>query len=498
MRVLIDTNIFIYREDDRVISENLQKLLAIMQKFGVSILIHPQSIEDLQEDANKKRQEIMLSKIRAYPLLEKPPQPDNDTAYLNALGRIDDHNTWIDAKILYSLYRDAVDFLITEDRDIPKKARKLNIENRVFLISDALQFMEGYFTKDAYIAPPSLVKEPVYSLDINDPIFDSLKASYPEFEEWFKKISRVGRDSWVYHREDGKIGALLIYKIEDESIISTENLPKKLRLKISSFKVTHVGYKIGELFIKIACDFAVKNGIDELYFTMFPNIDNRLIDLTSEYGFKKHGTNLKGEEIYIKRIIPESKSVLENMSPLEIDAQYYPCFYDGDLVRKYIIPIRPKYLNKLFTDLPERQLHQIERFGFLTEGNTIRKAYVCNSVTRKLKIGDIILFYVSQQQKITTLGIIESVDYGLQNVSDILRKVGKRTVYSMEDLEDIALKPTTVIMFRHHFHFGPIIFNKLKAHHILKRPPQSITEISDENYREMLKMDGIDGRFIIH
>ena len=58
MRVLIDTNIFIYREDDRVISENLQKLLAIMQKFGVSILIHPQSIEDLQEDTNKKRQEI--------------------------------------------------------------------------------------------------------------------------------------------------------------------------------------------------------------------------------------------------------------------------------------------------------------------------------------------------------------------------------------------------------------------------------------------------------
>jgi hypothetical protein len=186
------------------------------------------------------------------------------------------------------------------------------------------------------------------------------------------------------------------------------------------------------------------------------------------------------------------------MSPLEIDVQYYPSFYGGPRVRKFIIPIRPEYLSRLFTDLPERQLHQIERFGFIIEGNTIRKAYVCNSVTKKLKTGDIILFYVSQQQKITTLGIVESVDYGLQNVSDILRKVGKRTVYSMEDLEDIALKPTTVIMFRHHFHFGPIIFNKLKASHILKRPPQSITEISDENYREILNMDGIDGRFIIH
>jgi hypothetical protein len=469
-----------------------------MLKFGVSVLIHPQSIEDLQQDTNKQRREIMLSKLRAYPLLEKPPLPDNDFVFLNNIGPVNDHNTKIDNIIIYSLYRDATDFLITEDKDIHKKARKLNIEDRVFSISDALRFMEGYFTKEAFISPPSLVQEPVHNMNINDPIFDSLKASYKEFGEWFKKISREGRTSWVYHREDGKIGALLIYKIEDESIVSTVDIPKKRRLKISSFKVTFVGYKIGELFIKIVCDIAVKNDINEVYFTIFPNTDERLIDLTSEYGFRKTGTNPRGEEVYIKRTMPESRSILDNLSPLEIDVQYYPSFYDGSQVRKFIVPIRPKYFNRLFTDLPERQLHQIESLGFLIEGNTIRKAYICHSVTRKLKTGDVILFYVSEQHKITTLGIVESVDYGLQNVSDILRKVGKRTVYSLEDIEDIALKPTTVIIFRHHFHIGPFVFNKLKSQHILKRPPESITEISDESYRELLRMDGIDERFIIH
>ena len=189
---------------------------------------------------------------------------------------------------------------------------------------------------------------------------------------------------------------------------------------------------------------------------------------------------------------------MENLSPLEIDVRYYPSFYDGAKVKKFIVPIRPKYLNRLFTDIPERQLHQIESFGFLIEGNTIRKAYICHSNIKKLKPGDILLFYVSKQHQITTLGIVESVDYGLQNVSDILRKVGKRTVYSMEDLEGISLKPTAVIMFRHHFHLSPIILEKLKSHHILKRAPQSIAEISDESYRELLRMDGIDERFIIH
>jgi rRNA-processing protein FCF1 len=498
MRVLIDTNIFIYREDDRIISENLQKLLAIMQKFGVSVLIHPQSIEDLRQDTNIQRRDIMLSKVRAYPLLEKPPLPNNDITYSNRIGVINNHNTIIDNAILYSLYRDAIDFLITEDREIHKKARKLNIEDRVFLINDALRFMEGYFAKDVFIAPPSLIQKPVHNLDINDPIFDSLKQSYGDFEEWFKKISREGRNSWVYQLEDGKIGALLIYKIEDESIISTTQLPKKRRLKISSFKVTYVGYKIGELFIKIVCDIAVKNGISEIYFTIFPNIDNRLIDLTSEYGFKENGKNPRGEEIYIKQLIPESRSALANLSPLQIDVKYYPSFYDGRDVKKFIVPIRPKYLNRLFTDLPERQLHQIEFFSFLPEGNTIRKAYICHSVTRKLKTGDIILFYVSEQHQITTLGIVESVDYGLRNVSDILKKVGKRTVYSVEDLEDFSLKPTTVILFRHHFHIGPVIFKDLKSKQILKRAPESITEISDESYRALLRIDGIDERFIIH
>jgi hypothetical protein len=71
----------------------------------------------------------------------------------------------------------------------------------------------------------------------------------------------------VYYREDDSIGALLIYKTENEPIDSKPPLPKKKRLKLSTFKVTHVGHKVGELFIKLSIDFAVKNNISEIYLT---------------------------------------------------------------------------------------------------------------------------------------------------------------------------------------------------------------------------------------
>jgi hypothetical protein len=50
MRILIDTNIFIYREDDQPIKENLQRLLRILNETNVTILIHPASIKEIEKD----------------------------------------------------------------------------------------------------------------------------------------------------------------------------------------------------------------------------------------------------------------------------------------------------------------------------------------------------------------------------------------------------------------------------------------------------------------
>ena len=233
MRILLDTNIFIYREDDHVLTDNMQKLLLTFQKIKAEILIHPLSVEELKKDKNKERQKVSLSKIRAYSMLESPPNPSTDHEYLSALGPV----SKIDDAILYAIFKDAVDFLITEDRGIHKKASRLGIDDRVFLIDEALPVLGTYIHKEKVISPPALKEEFAYNLNLDDPIFGTLKGEYDEFKEWFQKIKREGRKCWVYYRDDGSIGAVLIYKFEDEAIDSTPPFPKNKRVKIATLNV---------------------------------------------------------------------------------------------------------------------------------------------------------------------------------------------------------------------------------------------------------------------
>lgn len=65
MRVLLDTNIFISREADRVVSSDLTDLLKIFNKLGTELLVHPLSVTELRNDKNEKRREVNLSKIQA-------------------------------------------------------------------------------------------------------------------------------------------------------------------------------------------------------------------------------------------------------------------------------------------------------------------------------------------------------------------------------------------------------------------------------------------------
>ena len=498
MRILIDTNILIYREDDHVLSKDMQKLLVTIQKIGAELLVHPMSVEDVKRDHDTKRQEVLLSKIRAYPFLKKPPDPKTDLEYLGTIKVSIKKAETVDNAILYAVYKDSVDFLITEDTGIHKKARRLGIDSRVLVINDAIKIFEKYIHKEWVITPPALRADYVYNLDLGDPIFDSLKKDYPEFDEWLRKISREGRNCLVHFRADGSIGAVLIYKIEDESINSNPPLPKQKRLKISTFKVTHVGHKIGELFIKLSTDISIDNGISEIYLTHFTEQEDRLVELISEYGFYRVAVTDSGEEIFIKKLVADPDEVA-NLSPTAIAKKFYPSFYDGTLVRKFIVPILPKYHSRLFADFPGRQPTLSEYAGeFIIEGNTIEKAYICHSKSKQVGSLDILLFYLSERKRITSLGIVETIHTGLQDSADIIRLVGKRTVYSKEEIEEIAKRPCMVILFRHHFHLAnPLSLNQLQNMGVFTHPPQSIMQIADGNYLKIKTKGGIDERFAI-
>jgi len=499
MRVLLDTNIFIYRENDHVISSDLQQLLSVLNKLKTELLIHPLSLEEIRGDQDTRRQAIMLSKIGAYPLLEMPPVPEEDPKFFNIVEQNDDAHDLIDNHILYAVYKDAVDFLVTEDRDIHKKAVKLGIDNRVLLIAEALTVFRGHLQKDSIIIPPALERKLIYNLDLSDPFFNSLKEEYSEFDDWFKKIKREGRHCLVNYKEDGSIGALLVYKLEHEPIDTIPKIPRKKRIKLSTFKVAQFGYKIGELFIKLSIDIAISNGVSGVYLSHFVQPDDRLVELITEYGFRHVGTNSRGEAIYMKELFPEPTE-FKGLSPFDITKLYYPSYYDGAAVKKFIVPIRPQYHSRLFTNYKDRQIELAESAGyFIVEGNTIRKAYICNSRIKRIAQGDLILFYVSERRQLISVGVVEAVFGGLQNYRDIIKLVGKRTVYSVNEIQSIARKPSLVILFWQYWHLQqPLSYLRLKGMGILKGPPLSIMQISERDYSLIKEAGDIDERFTIN
>jgi len=488
MRILIDTNIFIYRENHAVISDNLQKLILSLNKKDVKILVHPESIADLKRDQDETRRNISLSKLKTYIILESPPDYKKDSTFLKIVGVPSKINDEIDNAIIYSVCRNAVSFLVTEDKGLHKKAIALGIKDRILSIDEALEIYGENEKNITYL--PALKNDSMHSLDINDPFFDSLKTGYGDasFKKWFKEKSEDGRKCFVHHKPDGLIGALLVYKDENELLNSTPVIPKGRRLKLCTFKVAYVGNKIGELFLKLAVNFCIENDIDEMYLTYIKKGDNYdyLIELIDEYGFKNVGQS--------------------SLSPIDISKKFYPSFYDGDTINKFVVPIQPIWHDRLFTEyksssIQSRQPTLFEFSGeFVVEGNTIKKAYLSNSRISTISQGDLVLFYRSEdEKKITTIGVVEEVHSSLTDAEDIIRLVGKRTVYSFDDVNLMSQKPTIVILFTWHCHLkNPLSLDDLISEKVLKGAPRSIMGISHEKYLIIKNRGAINERFTIN
>jgi hypothetical protein len=495
MRVLIDTNIIIYREDNKILSQHLQQALSLMASNNVTVVIHPLAVTELNRDKNEDRKEIIQSKLKSYPELDSPPDPELDRSFRSIILRRESEHEIVDDNMLYCVYRDAVDILLTHDSGIKEKSQKLSLQDRVFNIEEILVFLRHQFKGfGATVIPVAIKHIPLHNLNLDDPFFDQLKHEYPEFSVWYKKKSKAGEKAWVYQREDNSIGAFLLLKKEDDLIeLSTQILPKTPRIKISTLKVAEQGYKLGELFIKIAIEFAVSNAIDDLYLTHFLKAEEEdyLVPLIEEFGFKLIGKNGRGEHVYLKKTRPTDIAEFT----YDFSSKYYPSLFDREDTNKFIVPIAPKYHRRLFPELnPELNLFAE---GLIAEGNSIKKAYLCHAATKKIKPRDIIFFYRSGDQKaITTIGVVEKAIIGQTSWQEAVRMTSKRTVYSEVEIKEILSEETLIMLFWWHFHLKrPIHYTQLLQQKVLKGPPQSILMISNEQYLTIKRIGSIDERY---
>ena len=498
MRILLDTNILILRENYHVIPDNVAKLMKLLTGLETcSIHVHPLSVEEIKKDKNLERQAINSKKISAYAILDDYPHYQSDNNFISIIGTPKEPNDIVDNQLLYSVYRNVVDYLITEDQALLNKADLLKLET-VVSINEAIAVFEQFYPKTDVTLIQSFIQEKAYNFDLNDDIFDSLKAEYKEFPSWWKKVAN--RDVYAYKSDGGKINALLIPKIETEELIDcTPTLKFDRVLKICLFKVaSHAqGLKLGERLLKIAFDYAILNNVENIYLTHFCKEKDYLVYLIEKFGFYKYGENSRGEGVFVKRIIKDSTE--KNTDITYLNKQYYPSFCSDSNISKHIVPIQPAFHKKLFPDY-ESTVQQRSLFRDTpSEGNSIKKAYICNANTTKIKPNDILLFYRTHDVKsVTTLGVVESVHYKQKDPNEIMKLIAKRTVFAFEEISSLCNSDVLVILFNQNFHLkNDFSYEELCKNRIVGGPIQTITKIKDEDYKRII-VGNIDERFIIN
>ena len=501
MRILIDTNILIELEDNRVISESFAKFYRIAIANECEILYHPKAIPiDISRDKNTERKKIIISKLNKYQSLQDYAKPTTEFTTNFNNSKINDE---IDNKQLFQLKKGFVDFFVTNDNGIHKNATKINLSNKVLTIDHALTLLEEQFT---FKIPshPILREHSIREIEtkFESTFFDSLREDYGEieFNDWLQRCVTKNRKCYSLIVEDN-LQAILIYNIEK---VEDHKLPKIFEnaLKICTLKVddTAFGIKLGELFLNKMFELCINRKIKYLYLTVYEK-QVHLITLLKTFGFYRN--EFKNSQGLIEnRMIKCLDKNMINISENNISA--HPFYLNNSKVKKYVIPIRPDFYGSLFKDgklRPPTLFDKAPDSINEIQGNTIVKAYISNSKNQKPKKGDLLFFYSSKVNKvIEPFGVLESIEI-VKDFDKLWSIVRKKTVFTEKELRDWLKekKELHVITFRLIAYLKKnISLSKIKKIDSFKNKLQTITELKETDYIKLSNEGYFDERYIIN
>lgn len=493
MRFLLDTNILIPLENSNIpLVESLANFVRIAHENGHQLVYHPASEDDIARDTDVVRRQQTLERLKQYTrLADRPPCPWNMPEIRP--------NDAVDNEILYSLHCEAVHALVTEDRGIHDNARNRNLVDRVYTIQTAEDWLRRLHEKIS-VQLPNIEDVTLSSLTsyLSNEFFDGLRDGYQGFDKWFRDKARDGREAWVAWDKPGTLGAICVYAVQPDELITKEGTRLAGKsLKLCTFKVgpSVRGRKIGELLLKMAFRYATVNHLEHIFIHGDPDQDQHhfLFELLEDFGFSRIGTHPDSKAkdvVYLKRhpVLPP----IEDMEPFKYFRLYFPHFKSDSRINKYVIPIRPEYHRILFPDYSSPADRQLRLLGSPnTAGNAIKLAYLCHAPIQLMSPGDVVMFYRSGDERaITSLGIVENFQL-LADADEIARLVRRRTVYSMEEIINMANKPTRVILFRLVRHFNnPVSHAWLKNNNVVNGNIQSICSISNDAFKRIWKYAG--------
>ena len=431
MKILLDTNIVIHREASTVVNEDIGVLFRWLDSLHHTKCVHSATVEEIEKHQDPKVRRAFEVKLQSYTVLRTIAPLADVVRRLVAPGDRTENDA-TDTVLINELYCGRVDALITEDKALIGKGIALGVADRVYTIDSFLEKVTAENPGLADYKVLSVRKALFGDLDLTDEFFASFKEDYPGFEGWFNK--KAEETAYVCLSE-GKPIAFLYLKLEgtgeDYSDISPPLSPKR-RLKIGSFKVSLNGFRLGERFLKIVFDNALRLKVDEIYVTIFDKRieQQRLINLIQEYGFEHHGEKEgpgESELVYLR----SCQKLADRSNP----KLTYPFFSTAG--QKFLVPIYPEYHTELFPDSILRNESPMDFVENEPHRNAISKVYISRSIERDIHSGDVLIFYRTggyYKSVVTTIGIAEGTVDNIESESEFVQLCRKRSVFTDEDL----------------------------------------------------------------
>lgn len=495
MRVLLDTNIVIHRENRIVSNYSIGHLFRWLDKLKYDKLVHPLSVAEIRKHKDMGIQELFSVKLDAYCVLQSNAVPTVD--FIRRTGVPErTENDRIDNCLLFEVALGHVDLLITEDRRLRNKAVRLGLADKVFSIDAFISYASAENPALIEYKVLAVKKERFGAIDINDPFFDSFKSAYLGFDRWF--MSKCDEEAYVCRNDSNNVLGFLYLKTEGPEENYTDITPvfaPKKRLKVGTFKVESTGFRLGERFMKIIFDNALERNVDEIYVTLFMDRGElrALHDLAVRWGFYEHGRKLSNgkEEIVLVK-------ALKQYSPYLSVRENFPNLRSGS--NKYIVPIYPQYHTTLLPDSKLNNENEVDFVGREPHRYALQKVYISWAPCYDAKPGDIVLFYrtgpTGTNKKytsvVTTVAVVDEIIQNFTSEDDFLRVCQNRSVFSTAELKSFWRD--------HRWQLKVLKFIFVKS--LAKRPtlgqlwdagiiqppggPRSFTKISDDQFKTIL------------
>lgn len=474
MNVLADTNILsaldpTSEEFVQQTTEDAARMVQLAARAGVQLFVHPAQENDFEHDRDERRKRLRRMLAGKYQLLD--PAPLISAALANVLGQVPlGSNHYVDHQLLAAVDAPAVDYLITEDKQILRKASRAGLRERVLSLAEAIDVFYA-LSDHAPASPPAVRSVKAYELNRNDSIWNSFEPDYPGFQDWLAKCAREQRDAWVIDGEGGYATVLIVNRETRPPPVVSGKV-----LKICTFKASerYHGLRYGELMLKTVFRYAHENRYDWIFIESFPK-QEALVTLLRDFGFETVEEKPSNELVLAKPVHPVEGA--SHLKGLEFNRRYGPHFVDWARPA-FFVPIQPQFEALLF---PDQQQQTTLLDGQNAFGNAIRKAYLCHANITHVESGSVLLFYRSQdRQALTTLAVAEDT-LRSSDPDEIASFVARRTVYSMEDIRKMTKKPVLAIRFRHARQITPHVrLQELIGDGILKQAPQSISAVKEE------------------